>query len=153
MVVVMTKDASEADIDLVCEKVRAAGGEAFVSHGTVHTVIGLVGDTERFQAIAWTQLHGVDHVIKIGKAYKMVARDLHPEASVVKVGPTPVGRDTFTLIAGPCADESGEGRRRDDPPWRRLQAANVAVLVPGPGRTGPRDPAGVQARDRPSHGR
>jgi 3-deoxy-7-phosphoheptulonate synthase len=106
MVVVMTKHASEADIDLVCEKVRAAGGEAFVSRGTVHTVIGLVGDTERFQAIAWTQLHGVDHVIKIGKAYKMVARDLHPEATVVKVGQTPVGRGTFTLIAGPCAVES-----------------------------------------------
>jgi 3-deoxy-7-phosphoheptulonate synthase len=106
MVVVMTSEASDADIEQVCEKVRAAGGEAFVSRGAVHTVVGLVGDTERFQAIEWTQLSGVAHVIKIGKAYKMVARDLHPAASTVFVGQAPVGRDTFTLIAGPCAVES-----------------------------------------------
>ena len=108
MVVVMSPEATDADIEVVCEKVRGVGGEAFVSRGTVHTVIGLVGDTERFQAIPFTQLHGVDHVIKVGKAYKMVARDLHPEATMVKVGPTPVGRDTFTIITGPCAVESFE---------------------------------------------
>jgi 3-deoxy-7-phosphoheptulonate synthase len=108
MVVVMTQEATEADIDAVCERVRGVGGEAFVSRGAVHTVIGLVGDTERFEAIAFTQLHGVDHVIRIGKPYKMVARDLHPEATTVKVGPTPVGRGTFTIIAGPCAVESFE---------------------------------------------
>jgi 3-deoxy-7-phosphoheptulonate synthase len=104
----MAPEATEADIEAVCEKVRASGGEAFVSRGTVHTVVGLVGDTERFQAISWTQLPGVDHVIKIGKAYKMVARDLHPEPTMVKVGSTPVGRSVFTLIAGPCAVESEE---------------------------------------------
>jgi 3-deoxy-7-phosphoheptulonate synthase len=108
MVVVMTQEATEADIEVVCERVRGQGGEAFVSRGAVHTVIGLVGDTERFEAIAFTQLHGVDHVIRIGKPYKMVARDLHPEATTVKVGPTPVGRGTFTIIAGPCAVESFE---------------------------------------------
>jgi 3-deoxy-7-phosphoheptulonate synthase len=108
MVVVMAPEATEADIEAVCEKVRASGGEAFVSRGTVHTGVGLVGDTERFQAISWTQLPGVDHVIKIGKAYKMVARDLHPEPTMVKVGSTPVGRSVFTLIAGPCAVESEE---------------------------------------------
>jgi 3-deoxy-7-phosphoheptulonate synthase len=108
MVVVMGPEATDADIEAVCEKVRNAGGEAFVSRGTVHTVVGLVGDTERFQAIAWTQLPNVDHVIKIGKAYKMVARDLHPEASMVKVGPTAVGRESFTIVAGPCAVESYE---------------------------------------------
>jgi 3-deoxy-7-phosphoheptulonate synthase len=108
MVVVMELQASEAEIESVCEKVRNVGGEAFVSRGAVHTVIGLVGDTERFEAIPFNQLPGVDHVIRIGKPYKMVARDLHPEASVVKVGPTAVGRDSFTIVAGPCAVESYE---------------------------------------------
>jgi 3-deoxy-7-phosphoheptulonate synthase len=105
MVVVMKQDATEADIEAVSERVRALGGEAFVSRGQVHTIVGLVGDTERFQAIDWKQLAGVDHVIRVGKPYKMVARDLHPETTTVKVGTTPVGRDTFTLIAGPCAVE------------------------------------------------
>src|SRR5215510_3495427 len=108
MVVVMRREASEADIEAVCERVRAAGGEAFVSRGAVHTIIGLVGDSEGFQAIPWNQLTGVDHLIQIGKPYKMVAADLHPEPTHVNVGATPVGRGTFTLIAGPCAVESEE---------------------------------------------
>ncbi|MGA9160302.1 MAG: 3-deoxy-7-phosphoheptulonate synthase [Actinomycetota bacterium] len=108
MVVVMRREATEADVEAVAERVRAAGGEAFVSRGAVHTIIGLVGDTERFQAIPWRQLPGVDHVIQVGKPYKMVAADLHPEPTTVNVGPTPVGRGTFTLIAGPCAVESEE---------------------------------------------
>jgi 3-deoxy-7-phosphoheptulonate synthase len=108
MVVVMRREATEADVEAVSERVRAAGGEAFVSRGAVHTIIGLVGDTERFQAIPWRQLPGVDHVIQVGKPYKMVAADLHPEPTTVNVGATPVGRGTFTLIAGPCAVESEE---------------------------------------------
>ena len=108
MVVVMKADATEADIEAVAERVRAVGGEAFVSRGTVHTIIGLVGDTDRFQAIPLRQLPGVDHVIQVGKPYKMVARDLHPRTTTVKIGTTPVGRDSFTIIAGPCAVESEE---------------------------------------------
>jgi 3-deoxy-7-phosphoheptulonate synthase len=108
MVVVMRREATPADIEAVAERVRAAGGEAFVSHGTVHTIIGLVGDTERFQAFDWKQMPGVDHVIQIGKPYKMVAADLHPVPTTVNVGTTPVGRGSFTIIAGPCAVESDE---------------------------------------------
>ena len=108
MVVVMKQDATDSEIEVVCEKVRNLGGEAFVSRGAVHTVIGLVGDTASFQAIPFQQLAGVDHVIQIGKPYKMVARDLHPEATTVMVGTTPVGRGTFTIIAGPCAVENEE---------------------------------------------
>jgi len=100
--------ATDDQIERVAEMVRDAGGEAFVSRGTVHTIIGLVGDTARFQALPLRQLPGVDHVIQVGKPYKMVARDLHPEPTTVKVGTTPVGRAAFTIIAGPCAVESDE---------------------------------------------
>jgi 3-deoxy-7-phosphoheptulonate synthase len=47
-------------------------------------------------------------VIRIGKPYKMVARDLHPRPSTVKVGTAEVGRGSVTLIAGPCAVETEE---------------------------------------------
>jgi 3-deoxy-7-phosphoheptulonate synthase len=125
MVVVMTKDATEADIEAVAERVRALGGEAFVSRGQVHTIIGLVGDTEKFGAIPFDQLSGVDHVIRIGKPYKMVARDLHPETTTVKVGTTAVGRDTFTLIAGPCAIESEDQAQVST---RAAKAAGATIL-------------------------
>jgi 3-deoxy-7-phosphoheptulonate synthase len=108
MVVVMRREATEAEIEAVAERARAAGGEAFVSRGTVHTIVGLVGDSERFAAIDWRQLSGVDRVIHVGKPYKMVARDLHPESTAVRVGGVALGRGTFTIIAGPCAVESLE---------------------------------------------
>ncbi|HXF37148.1 MAG TPA: 3-deoxy-7-phosphoheptulonate synthase [Actinomycetota bacterium] len=108
MVVVMRPDATEADVERVAEKVREVGGEAFVSRGKVHTIIGLVGDTARFQAIPFLQLPGVERVIPVGKPYKMVARDLHPRPTTVKVGTAEVGRHAVTLIAGPCAVETEE---------------------------------------------
>jgi 3-deoxy-7-phosphoheptulonate synthase len=74
----------------------------------VHTIIGLVGDTDHFRSIDWRQLPGVDHVIQVGKPYKMVARDLHPSPTAVAVGTTAVGRGSFTIIAGPCAVEGQE---------------------------------------------
>jgi len=106
MVVVMKRDATEADIERVSEKVRDAGGEAFVSRGAVHTNIGLVGDTASFMGLGLDNFPGVDHLIQVGKPYKMVARALHPQPTTVKVGPAAVGRETFTIIAGPCAVES-----------------------------------------------
>ncbi|MEW6058823.1 MAG: 3-deoxy-7-phosphoheptulonate synthase [Actinomycetota bacterium] len=112
MVVVMKKEATDADIDRVAEKVRQVGGEAFVSRGTVHTIVGLVGDTAIFRALDLDNLPGVDHIIQIGKAYKMVARALHPEPTFVKVGPAVVGRGMFSLIAGPCAVETEEQAMR-----------------------------------------
>jgi 3-deoxy-7-phosphoheptulonate synthase len=108
MVVVMRKDATEEDVQRVAERVREVGGEAFVSRGAVHTIVGLVGDTATFRALDLDNLPGVDHLIQIGKPYKMVARALHPHPTTVKVGPAAVGRELFALIAGPCAVETEE---------------------------------------------
>ncbi len=108
MVVVMKREATEAEIERVAEKVREAGGEAFVSRGAVHTIIGLVGETAVFRGLELESLPGVDRIIQIGKPYKMVARALHPEPTFVRVGPAVVGRGMFTMIAGPCAVESEE---------------------------------------------
>ena len=57
-------------------------------------------------------------------------------ASVLEIGGRQVGGDHFALIAGPCTVESRDqtlddgrrrqGRRRDDVPRRRLQAAHLA---------------------------
>ena len=128
MVVVMKRDATDAEIERVAEKVREVGGEAFVSRGTVHTIIGLVGDTVIFRGLDLANLPGVDHLIQIGKPYKMVARALHPQPTIGKVGPAIVGRDTFTMIAGPCAVESEE---QAFAAARAAKAAGAAILRGG----------------------
>ncbi len=112
MVVVMSPEATDSDIGAVVERVRGAGGEAFVSRGVSRTIIGLVGDVEHFRTLNLLALGGVSDVVRVSAPYKLVSRHHHPQRSTVHVGPpggrVPIGPDTFTLIAGPCAVETPE---------------------------------------------
>src|SRR5438445_10960099 len=103
MVVVMKSSATEEDIERVVDKVREAAGDAFVSRGKTRTIIGLVGDTAAFMAMPLETLPGVEHVLQVGKPYKLVARESHPHPSTVKIGPAAVGRELFTVTARPFA--------------------------------------------------
>ncbi|MEE2055773.1 3-deoxy-7-phosphoheptulonate synthase, partial [Nocardiopsis umidischolae] len=49
MVIVMAPDATPDNIDSLVELVTSSGGEAYVTRGVSRTIIGLVGDVERFQ--------------------------------------------------------------------------------------------------------
>jgi 3-deoxy-7-phosphoheptulonate synthase len=120
MVVVMARDATDEDIAAVVARVEAVGGEAFVSKGLVRTIIGLVGDIDSFHHLNLRTLRGVADVHRISDPYKLVSRQHHPDRSTVWVGRSrqvPIGPETFTLIAGPCAVES-----RD----QTLEAAQMA---------------------------
>ena len=108
MVVVMSPDASPADVDSVVTLVESAGGSAFVSRGVSRTIVGLVGDIEQFQSLSIGALPGVAEVLRISKPYKLVSREHHPQRSTIVVGGVPIGPDTATLIAGPCAVETPE---------------------------------------------
>ena len=108
MVVVMSGSATDEAIQAVVEMIEDAGGETFVSRGKHRTIIGLVGDTERFMALPIPGMPGVDQVIRVGKPYKLVAAESRTEPSVIPVGNTVIGRSTFSVIAGPCAIETEE---------------------------------------------
>ncbi len=121
MVVVMAPDATEDDVAHVVERVEAVGGQAFVSQGVARTIIGLVGDPDGFHHLNLRAMPGVAAVHPISAPYKLVSRQHHPERSTVWVGKpgaqVPIGPDTFTLVAGPCAVES---------PDQALRAASMA---------------------------
>jgi 3-deoxy-7-phosphoheptulonate synthase len=117
MVVVMAAEADEADVQAVVTLVETAGGEAFVSRGVNRTIVGLVGDIEQFGALNLRGMRGVNDVVRISVPYKLVSRENHPHRSVVRVGGVPIGPDTMTLIAGPCAVET---------PEQTLEAAQMA---------------------------
>jgi len=112
VVVVMAPGATDEDIAAVVARVEEVGGEAFVSRGLVRTIIGLVGDIDSFHHLNLRALHGVADVRRISDPYKLVSRQHHPDRSTVWVGPhdhqVPIGPETFTFIAGPCAVESHE---------------------------------------------
>src|ERR1700748_2968269 len=109
MVVVMAADATASDVDHVVSVVREAGGEAFVSRGESRTIIGLGGDVERFAAtLNLAGQPGVADVVRITVPYKLVSREHRHERSVIRVAGVPIGQDTLTVIAGPCAVETPE---------------------------------------------
>jgi 3-deoxy-7-phosphoheptulonate synthase len=110
MVIVMAPGATDEQIDAVVARVTEAGGEAFVSRGDERSIIGLVGDIDRFHGLNLRTYPGVAEVVRISTPFKLVSRQHHPAMSTVYVGETrvPIGPDTFTLIAGPCAVETPE---------------------------------------------
>jgi 3-deoxy-7-phosphoheptulonate synthase len=105
---VMTPPATAGDLDEVVRHVEGAGGTAFVSRGVSRTIIGVVGDDDVLETVDVGLLPGVGEVIRITAPYKLVSRENHLRTSTVSVGGVPVGPDTFTLVAGPCAVESAE---------------------------------------------
>lgn len=117
MVVVMLPGVEAEDVDAVVARVEAAGGQAFVSRGVSRVIVGLIGDVESFSALNLAGMPGVAQVTRISTEYKLVSREHHPERSVVRVRGVPVGPDTVTLIAGPCAVET---------PDQTLAAARMA---------------------------
>jgi 3-deoxy-7-phosphoheptulonate synthase len=117
VVVVMQPGASAEDVGNVVARVEAAGGEAFVSSGVTRTIIGLVGDIDTFAGLNLRAMPGVADVMRVSAPYKLVSRTNHPQMSTVLVGGVPIGPDTFTLIAGPCAVET---------PQQTLEAAEMA---------------------------
>ena len=52
---------------------------------------------------SWT---GVERVVAVDRPYKLVAREAHPEGSVVRIRGLPVGGREVVVMAGPCAVES-----------------------------------------------
>ena len=166
MVVVMAPEATDEDVSALVARVEAAGGEAFVSRGVTRTVVGLVGDVELFGSLDLRAMRGVLNVMRVSAPYKLVAREHHPDMTTVYVGPperpVPIGPDTFTLIAGPCAVESHEqtleaaqmaaAAGRDAAARRRVQAEDVAVRLPGTRRGRAADPRRRGRGDRAAGG-
>ena len=96
-------------------------------------------------------LDGVSEVLRVTEPYKLASRAFKPEGTVVTLGDVRIGGDEVIVMAGPCSAETrgagqhdGRGReegRREDAARRRVQAAQLAVQLPGPRRRRPADAA------------
>ena len=128
MVVVMLPGAGPQDVDAVVTRVEDAGGQAFVSRGVRRVIIGLVGDVDAFSSMDLAGMPGVGQVTRVSTEYKLVSREQHPDRSVVHVRGVPIGPDTVTLIAGPCAVETPEQTLAAA---RMAQAAGATMLRGG----------------------
>ena len=142
----MGAGATAEQTEHVVARLQEAGVHARVSRGREATVIGAIGERELLATLPLEGYPGVDQVLPILKPYKLVARELVPDPTVIEVRGRQIGDSAFGLIAGPCSVEysgadAGDGSRgrrgrRDDAPRRRVQASHLAVHIPGAGRGG-----------------
>lgn len=108
MVIVMSPLATEAQIEAIVSRAHEEGLEAFVNRSTEQTVIVLVGAADVLNSMQLGRVPGVVRVVRVSTSYKLVSRGHHPERTTVRVRGVPIGPDTLTTIAGPCAVESPE---------------------------------------------
>ena len=107
MVITMSGNATEVQIEHVIARIRECGFREHVSRGTEKTVIGVVGSNgSRNEIEALRAAPGVESVTPITQSFKLVSREMKPERTTVHVGDVCFGGPEIVVIAGPCSVES-----------------------------------------------
>ena len=127
MIVVLSPNATEEQVDAVCRRVRAEGMDAHVSRGERRTVVGCVGDETALADVPLAALEGVEAVVPIERPYRMAAREFVADPTVIEVGEARIG-EGLAVFAGPC---SVEGREMLLETARTVRDAGAHVLRGG----------------------
>jgi len=106
MIIVMNNSATDEEIDFVVSRIKEKGLDASISKGTEKTVIGAVGDERLLDPKLLDNLPGVEQALRIVKPYKIVAREWHPEDTVININGHPIGGKNIQVISGPCSVET-----------------------------------------------
>jgi len=118
----MGPKATPDQTDHVVARLEEAGVDARVSRGREATVIGAIGDRELLATLPVEGYPGVEQVVPIVKPYRLVARELAADPTVIEVDGRRVGDSYFGLIAGPCSVETRE---------QTLETARVVAAAGG----------------------
>jgi 3-deoxy-7-phosphoheptulonate synthase len=102
----MKAEATMAEISGVVKALEAMGCKPHPTRGADRTVIGVVDARQGADFSHLEGTPGVEQVIPITKAYKMVSREFRPQNTIVNVNGVAVGGKSFVVMAGPCAVEN-----------------------------------------------
>ena len=128
MIIVLRPGATDREVGLIEEKIKAHGLSAHISRGVERTIIGAIGDERLVDAEAFEGLEYVEKVLRILKPYKLVSRDFQKDDTVITVRGQKIGGGSVALFAGPC---SVEGREMMVEIGGRVAAAGASFLRGG----------------------
>ncbi len=128
LLIVMGAQATADQTEHVVARLQEAGVGARVSRGREATVIGAIGERELLATLPLEAFPGVEQVLPILKPYKLVARELSPDPTVIDVRGRRIGDSYFGLIAGPCTVENREQTLETA---RAVHAAGATMLRGG----------------------
>lgn len=106
VLIVMHKGATPQQVEGVVTSVESRGLKAHPIPGAQRTAIGITGNKDALNELAFESLPGVYEVIRVSHAYKLVSREVKPEDTVVHIGGVAVGGRKLVVVAGPCAVEN-----------------------------------------------
>src|SRR5579884_4042456 len=110
MLVVMKAQATQEEIQAVCNYIQHLGFRPHPLPGAQRTAIGITGNQGQIDQGILEELSGVAEVIQVSKPYKLVSRDAKEEDTIIRFPGTnaSIGGRDLAMIAGPCSIESRE---------------------------------------------
>ena len=106
MIIVMSPNATEENLQRVIQKIESAGLKTHISEGAEVTIVGVIGDKSKIANLEMNMMDGVEKTVRITEKYKLVSRNFHPESTIVDVDGVKVGGREIVVMAGPCSVES-----------------------------------------------
>jgi 3-deoxy-7-phosphoheptulonate synthase len=76
MMIVMTPQATQSEIDAVVERLQTTGVHVRVMPGELTTAIGAIGDPQAVREAGFEGMEGVDRVVPISRPYKLASSEL-----------------------------------------------------------------------------
>jgi 3-deoxy-7-phosphoheptulonate synthase len=106
----MKAQATQEEIQTVCEHIKELGFRAHPMPGAQRTAIGITGNQGQIDQGNLEELSGVAEVIPVSKPYKLVSRDVKEEDTIIRFPGTnaTIGGRDLAMIAGPCSIETRE---------------------------------------------
>ncbi|RPH93929.1 3-deoxy-7-phosphoheptulonate synthase [candidate division KSB1 bacterium] len=106
MMVIMSRDATDDQINTVVKQIERAGYTAHVLAGTARTAIAVAGTMATLDPALVDALPGVVETLRIAHPFRLVSREAKQHDTILNIAGIPVGGRELTIIAGPCAVES-----------------------------------------------
>jgi 3-deoxy-7-phosphoheptulonate synthase len=128
MMVIMSRDATDEQIETVVERIQSAGYAAHVLAGATRTAIAVSGNRAPVDPALVDALPGVVETFRITRPFHLASREVRSEDTVLEVGDVTIGGRDLVVVAGPCAVESREQLLASA---EQAKAAGVHVLRGG----------------------
>jgi len=128
MIIIMRRQATDAQVNNVIARVEQRGCRVHLSEGEERVIIGVVGNGRPIDPVHFERMSGVERAVPVLRPFKLASREFHPQDTVVRVNGVTVGGKELAVMAGPCAVED---RAQILDAARAVKAAGAKVLRGG----------------------
>jgi 3-deoxy-7-phosphoheptulonate synthase len=134
--IVMTPQASQADIEAVTKRLETTGVHVVVMPGELTTAIGAIGDPEGVAELGLEGMRGVDRVVPISRPYKLASSELsHHAPTIVEIDGHRIAR--AVAAAGAAILRGGAFKPRTSPfAFKGLGVPGLEILSEARAETG-----------------